>query len=192
VSVRPKLHYTDTGYRHVVQNHQRTKICHIPTSWHVEMLGSGITMWQICCRIVAIELVRWRCSGVWLLSHKCDTHNTPKLWQVDALNSVLKVSITTRRCLFKSLDKQEWVSSGRIDAWIKVFYAKYLGPVVSVKHTFTSVSRDWLSVLRGFVLLQMANSVLLQMTNSMSTLADKTWSNLRLSYNSHKSNRGRF
>ena len=30
-------------------HHQRTKICHIPTSWHVEMLGSGIAMWQICC-----------------------------------------------------------------------------------------------------------------------------------------------
>jgi len=34
------------------EHHQQTKICHIPTSWHVEMLGSGIAMWQICCRIV--------------------------------------------------------------------------------------------------------------------------------------------
>ena len=42
---------------HVVQHHQWTsaqqfyklKICHIPTSWHVEMLGSGIAMWQIYC-----------------------------------------------------------------------------------------------------------------------------------------------
>jgi len=51
------------------------KICHIPTSWHVEMLGSGIAMWQICCRIVVrsplvvfVAGVRSRCpcSGVWL------------------------------------------------------------------------------------------------------------------------------
>jgi len=52
-----KLHYTDTGYGHVVHattptdddltttlqlvvqqiHHQRTKICHIPKSWHVEV-----------------------------------------------------------------------------------------------------------------------------------------------------------
>jgi len=61
---RAKLHYTDTSYGHwlrtpptdelttilqlVVQqiHHQRTKISHIPTSWHVEILGSGIEMWQ--------------------------------------------------------------------------------------------------------------------------------------------------
>ena len=30
-------------------HHQRTKICHIPISWHVDMLGSGIVMWQIYC-----------------------------------------------------------------------------------------------------------------------------------------------
>ena len=30
-------------------HHQRTKICHIPTSWHVEMFDYGIAMWQICC-----------------------------------------------------------------------------------------------------------------------------------------------
>jgi len=29
-------------------HHQRTKIL-CPTSGHVEMLGSGIAMWQICC-----------------------------------------------------------------------------------------------------------------------------------------------
>jgi len=99
------LHYTDTGYGHVVQHHQRTssqkvvdvvqhvrspcpcsgvlgptpptderttilqlvvqqihhqrtKICHILTSGHVEMLGSGIAMWQICCT-TCCELVRW-------------------------------------------------------------------------------------------------------------------------------------
>ena len=49
------------------EHHQRTKICHIPTSWHVEMLGSGIgiAMWQICCRIVvslSVGGVRSRCS----------------------------------------------------------------------------------------------------------------------------------
>jgi len=57
-------------------HHQRTKICHIPTSWHVEMLGSGIAMWQICCGIVVsssvggvVQHVRSRCpcSGVWAL-----------------------------------------------------------------------------------------------------------------------------
>jgi len=59
-------------------HHQRTKICHIPTSWHVEMLGSGIALRQICrttsCRIVASSSVggvaqhirsRCPCSGVW-------------------------------------------------------------------------------------------------------------------------------
>ena len=30
--------------------HQRTKFCHIPTSWHVEMLGSGNARAQQCCR----------------------------------------------------------------------------------------------------------------------------------------------
>jgi len=57
-------------------HHQRTNICHIPTSWHVEMLGSGIAKWQICCRIVVsssvggvVQHVRCRCprSGVWHL-----------------------------------------------------------------------------------------------------------------------------
>jgi len=104
-SLRPKLHYTNTGYEHQQQtppstngqvvmygqhvrsrlnllynilpatdtnngdnqrtssqqfynllyntsHHQRTKICHIPTSWHVEMLGSGIAM----CKFV-VELL---------------------------------------------------------------------------------------------------------------------------------------
>jgi len=54
---------------------QRTKICHIPTSCHVEMLGSGIAMWQICCRIIVVSLSdsvggvgsRCPCSGVWVL-----------------------------------------------------------------------------------------------------------------------------
>ena len=73
-SVRAKLHCTDTGYTNTTnEHHQRSKICHIPTSWHVEMLGSGIAMWQICCRIIVVSLsvgaVRSRCpcSGVWLL-----------------------------------------------------------------------------------------------------------------------------
>ena len=66
-------------------HHQRTKICHIPTSWHVEMLGCGIAMWQIfvcwwqiccttSCRIAVsssvcgvVQHIRSRCpcSGVW-------------------------------------------------------------------------------------------------------------------------------
>ena len=63
--------------------HQRTKICHIPTSWHVDMLGSGIAMWQICCRIVVslsvggvVQHVRKAGvrSGVWAF---VDTENGP-------------------------------------------------------------------------------------------------------------------
>jgi len=96
-SISAKLHYTDTGYEHrlrtpptdelatilqlVLQqiHHQRTKICHIPTSWHVEMLGSGIAMRQICCRLLlwvrplvasfggVVQHVRspCPCTGVW-------------------------------------------------------------------------------------------------------------------------------
>ena len=61
-----------------IHHQKRTKICHIPTSWHVEMLGSGVAMWQICCttscRIVVslsvggvVQHIRNRCpcSGVW-------------------------------------------------------------------------------------------------------------------------------
>ena len=51
-SVRSKLHYTDTGYGHVVQHYQRTSSqqfynkfatsqCQSPTSRHVKMLGCG-------------------------------------------------------------------------------------------------------------------------------------------------------
>ena len=99
VRISAELHYMDTGSEHrlrtpptdelttilqlvevVVQqiHHQRTKICHIPTPGHVEMLGSGIAMWQICCktgcRIVVnlsvggvVQHVRSQCpcSGVW-------------------------------------------------------------------------------------------------------------------------------
>jgi len=69
--LRAKLHYTDTGYEHQLrtpatnttnEHHQRTKICHIPTSSHVEILGCGIAMWQICCRIVVrgtLNLREW-------------------------------------------------------------------------------------------------------------------------------------
>ena len=47
----PPTNELTTILRFVVQqiHHQPTKICHIPTSWHVEMLGSGIATWQICC-----------------------------------------------------------------------------------------------------------------------------------------------
>ena len=73
--VSAKLHYTDTGYGHVVQHYQRTSSqqfydllynkfatsqCRSPTSRHVKMLG---WMWQ--------SFVRWwwicLCSGVWHL-----------------------------------------------------------------------------------------------------------------------------
>ena len=129
-----KLHYMDTGCGHVVQHpctngrahnnsttcctkihHQRTEICHIPTSWHVEMLGSGIAMWQICCttscRIVVsssvggvVQHVRSRCpcSGVWhfyrcmhalLIRSNCYSHWAPIIsrstahdWHLDGQN----------------------------------------------------------------------------------------------------------
>jgi len=60
-------------------NYQLTKICRIPTSWYVEMLGFGIAMWQIfdrwwqiccttSCRIAVSSSVgvrsRCPCSGV--------------------------------------------------------------------------------------------------------------------------------
>jgi len=56
MQISAKLHYTDTGYRHVVQQHQRTSSqqfynllynkfatlqCQRPTSRHVKMLGCG-------------------------------------------------------------------------------------------------------------------------------------------------------
>jgi len=96
-----KLHNTGTGYGHVYNttngrattilqrvvqqiHHQRTKICHIPTSGHVEMLGSGVAMWQICCTTscrvvvslsvgVVVQHVRGRSSssGVWHLFNHC-------------------------------------------------------------------------------------------------------------------------
>ena len=60
-------------------HHQRTKFA---TSQCVEMLGSGIAMWQICCRIVVSLSVggtvqhvssRCPCSGVWALDNKCSS-----------------------------------------------------------------------------------------------------------------------
>ena len=70
-----KLHYTDTGYEHQLRTPPTDKnLPHpkFPTSGHVEMLGSGIAMWQICYRIVvslSVGGVRSRCPcrGVWLL-----------------------------------------------------------------------------------------------------------------------------
>jgi len=95
-TISAKVHYTDIGCVHVVQYHQRTSSQQFynllynkfntngqkfatsqhldTTSWHIEMLGSGIVMWQICCRIVVslsvggvVQHVRSRCpcSGVW-------------------------------------------------------------------------------------------------------------------------------
>ena len=110
-SITAKLHYTDTGYEHqLYEHHQPTKICHIPTSWHVDMLGSGIAMWQICCRIVvslSVGGVRSRCpcSGVWLLpyfnitesvrQHKSNERNLPNrcCWQsmLQSLNAQLSM-----------------------------------------------------------------------------------------------------
>jgi len=45
-------------------HHQRTKICHIPTSWHVEMLGSALALW--CGKFVVQQVVEllWACPLV--------------------------------------------------------------------------------------------------------------------------------
>jgi len=98
---------TNTSYEH----HQRTKICHIPTSWHVEMLGSGIAMWQIRCRIVvslSVGGVRSRCpcSGVWLLSNYSLTHFYK--WE---LNHAF-----ARRCA-QNWSQQTWHGSWHWQVW---------------------------------------------------------------------------
>ena len=91
-----KLHYTATGYGHVIQHHQRTKICHITmpkpnisTCQDVGMWQIFVRWWWICsttsCRIVASSSVggvvqhvcsRCPCSGVW---HLCAI-----IWRVAA------------------------------------------------------------------------------------------------------------
>jgi len=50
-------------------HHERTKICHIPTSWYVEVLGSGIAMWQICCTTSCRIVVSLSVGGV--VQHVC-------------------------------------------------------------------------------------------------------------------------
>jgi len=70
-SVSAELHYTDTGYGHVVQHLQQTSSQQFynllynkfttngqkfATSGHVEMLGTGIAMWQIVVQQV-VELL---------------------------------------------------------------------------------------------------------------------------------------
>ena len=79
---RPKLHYTDTGYGHVVQHHQRTpptdelttilqQICHIAmpepnisTCQYVGMWQIFVRWWRICCTtIFVVELLRARRQG---------------------------------------------------------------------------------------------------------------------------------
>ena len=81
--VSAKLHYTDTGYGHVVQHHQRTRSqqfynkfatsqCQSPTSRHVKMLGCGNflsvggVVQHVCSRCL--------CSGVW---HSCGRSLNP-------------------------------------------------------------------------------------------------------------------
>jgi len=74
--VRPKLHYTDTGYGHVVQQHQQatdttngqrtssqqyynkfaTSQCQSPTSRHVKMLGCGKVL-SVCGDFVVQQVV---------------------------------------------------------------------------------------------------------------------------------------
>ena len=78
--LRPKLHYTDTGYGHVVQHHQRASLTDELTTilqqiGHIAMPKTNISacqnvgMWQIFvrwwCRIVvssSVGGVRWWCS----------------------------------------------------------------------------------------------------------------------------------
>ena len=58
-----KLHYTDTGYGHVVQHHlERTTSCHFPTSWHVETLGCALRCGKCVVQLV-VELL-WACPLV--------------------------------------------------------------------------------------------------------------------------------
>jgi len=45
-------------------HHQRTKIYHVPTSRHVQMLCSGIAMWQICYRTSCRIVVSLTAAGV--------------------------------------------------------------------------------------------------------------------------------
>jgi len=70
--LRPKLHYTDTGYGHVVQHHQRTPPtnelttlfynkfatlqCQSPTSRHVKMLGCNKFL-SVCEEFVVQQVV---------------------------------------------------------------------------------------------------------------------------------------
>jgi len=81
-------------------DHQRTKICHIPTSWHVEMLGSGIAMWWVCCttscRIVVSLSVggvvhigsRCPCSGVWHI-HEQNGFRSAAAWRYSDISNEL-------------------------------------------------------------------------------------------------------
>ena len=83
--VSAKLHYTDTGYRHVVQHHERTSQCHSPTSRYVKMLwcgkflsvGGEFVVQQVVEMLWARLFVRGvvqhvrsqcPCSGVWHLT----------------------------------------------------------------------------------------------------------------------------
>ena len=93
ILLRAKLHYThtapatNTSYEH----HQRTP----PTDKNLPhpniltcrdvMLGSGIAMWQICCRTVTVVSLsvggvrsRCPCSGVWFL---LDVSMSPALYR---------------------------------------------------------------------------------------------------------------
>jgi len=73
-SHRAKLHYTDTGYEHQLRTPptNTTNGQKFATSQHLDMSrccpGSGIAMWQICCRIIVslsvggvLSVLRSRC-----------------------------------------------------------------------------------------------------------------------------------
>jgi len=100
---------TNTSYEH----HQRTAPTDkkIATSQHldmsrIEMLGSGIAMWQICCRIVVslcVGGVRGRCprSGIWLLRRHIMI--TARQWRSQCeTNSVTVLFGVSRGCFAKS------------------------------------------------------------------------------------------
>jgi len=94
-------------------HHQRTKICHISTSWHVEMLGSGIAMWQICCRIVmsssvggVVQHVRSRCpcSGVWALQVRRNEWWCSFEMENDYVALLRRYSLVIRSVVFTQID----------------------------------------------------------------------------------------
>jgi len=97
-STTPPTDELTTILQLVVQqiHHQRTKICQIPTSWLVEMLGSCIAMWQICCttscRIVVSLSVG---SVVQHVRSRCPCSRDKSITAANAVNSVWSSALNT-------------------------------------------------------------------------------------------------